>query len=535
MLKSLHIQNIALITDLEIEFGDGLNVLTGETGAGKSIIIGSFNFILGQRVSKEIIRHGAPSARVDAEFIVAGAERNIITEQSGIELLDAQVILSRVLKTDGKGECRINGTIVTADTLRTVAGLLINIHGQHETEVLLKPKNHVAILDGFGGQRLIGLCNNYAEEQEHLGELKKSLKAFGGDDAERKRLVDMYQFQIHDIETANLRDNEDIELAEKKSRMQNFEKLSKGLLDAINLFEGETGLESQMRAILGAINSVSHLDGRVEKFYETARSIKMETDDLIGDMQRYYDDLEFDPDEFARVDARLDEIKVLKRKYGSTVPEIFTFLNETRASLEQISRSDADIERIQKKITESTEIARGLADKLVHERMTVAREMETKIVAELHDLGMPSAKFRVDDITVDGATFLFSANAGIAPRPLVHIISGGEMSRFMLGLKSVTANMNGVKTMVFDEIDTGVSGIMGHKIAEKMQSICKYHQVICVTHLAQIAAVANRHFSIHKTEEGNRTLIYGTELRGADAKAELARMVGGAEFVQKIV
>ena len=531
MLKSLHIQNVALITDLEIEFGEGLNVLTGETGAGKSIIIGSLNFILGMRLDKTVIRHGANMSRVDAVFSALGEDIEKITELTGVEFIDNEIIISRTLKTDGKGECRINGTVVAADTLRGASQILINIHGQHETEELLKPKNHVAILDNFGGQHLLNLKKDYLDKLAHLNELKKSLKTFGGDDFERKRLVDMYQYQIKDIEDAKLHDNEDVDLTEKKTRLQNFEKLSVGLQAAASAFEGDTGLDNGIHELLGYIGGISSLDKHAEKFYETAKSLRVELNELAGDIQNYYDNLEFDEDEFKRVDARLDEIKVLKRKYGSTIPEIFSFLNDTRASLDLLTRSSEDVEKINKEIEETAKSVESSGEKLVLARRETADTLQAKMTSELKDLGMANALFECTDITVEGVNFMFSANAGVPPRPLVNIISGGEMSRFMLALKSVTANMNAVGTLVFDEIDTGIGGEMGHKIAGKMVSICRFQQIIAVTHLAQIAAKANQHFLIMKEEVNNKTLTSVFKLNAGEAKQELTRMVGGEEFV----
>ena len=533
MLNKLHIQNVALVHELEIEFGDGLNVLTGETGAGKSIIIGSFNFILGQRLEKTVIRAGASFARVDAVFTPHGAERSKVEEISGVEISDTTIIFSRTVKPDGKGECRINGIVVTADVLRAAAGVLINIHGQHETEVLLKPKNHVYILDSFGGQKILNVRTNYQEELDRLKTLEKSLKSFGGDDAERKRLVDMYQYQIKDIEAAKLRDGEDEELAEKKARMQNFEKLSNCLKTASTYFEGDAGIDNTFRQVVSTLGGISHLDNRVEKFFETAKSLKLEIDDLSGDIQNYFENLEFDEAEFKRVDERLDEIKVLKRKYGSTIQEIFTFLNETRTSLELLTKSEEDVEKIKVEIDKQKKVVEKLANELIETRRQVAGDIESKIVSELKDLGMPSAKFQCTDIQVESVTFLFSANAGVPPRPLVHIISGGEMSRFMLALKAVTANIDAVGTLVFDEIDTGISGTMGHKIAEKMTKICAFHQVIAVTHLAQIASIATRHFLISKQEVNNKTITLVEKLSPSGAKQELTRMVGGEDFVKK--
>ena len=531
MLQSLRIQNIALIPEVEIEFGQGLNVLTGETGAGKSIIIGSFNFVLGERLNKNVIRQGAAFARVDAVFNAPGAERSKITEISGVDFNDSTVILSRTLKTDGKSDCRINGVTVTAEILRNSAAVLINIHGQHETEVLLKPKNHVNILDSFGGQKVHTVKRTYLDEHQQLQSLKKQLKAFGGDDAERKRLIDMYQYQICEIESAGLKDDEDISLTEKKSRMQNFEKIAIGLGSAVSAFDGDGGVESVIGSVISALTGISHIDSRIEKFLEHVKSVKIDLDDLGSDMQNYLDNMEFDEDEFKRVDARLDEIKILKRKYGNSIADIFSFLNETRRNLDFLTRGEEDMEKIKRDIEAQQQVVKDAADRLTEIRRQTAESLEGKLAPHLKDLGMPSARFQCTDITVDSVEFLFSANAGENLRPLVHIISGGEMSRFMLALKAVTANLEGVGTLVFDEIDTGISGTMGHKIAEKMAAICKFHQVIAVTHLAQIASRAQRHVLIKKEEINGKTITNVIKLDEAQARQELTRMVGGADFI----
>ena len=531
MLKSIQVKNVALVDELEIEFGEGLNVLTGETGAGKSIIIGSFNFILSARLDKSAIRQGASFARVDAVFVPLGTERNKIQAICGIDINDDTVILSRTIKPDGKGEARINGTVVTTDVLRACGSVLVNIHGQHETEVLLKQKNHVTILDNFGGQRVINVRSDYFNEVDELKRLEKSLSAFGGDDFERKRLIDMYTFQIKDIENAKLRVGEDDELGEKRVCMQNFEKLSLGLKSVSGLFEGDDGICNALRQTISVLGGIASIDNKVEKFYETAKTLKIDMDDLSGDVSDYFENMEFDEDEFKRVDERLDEIKVLKRKYGSTIQDVLNFLDDVRSSLDLITQSEEEIERINIKIKNQTAVVEKLAEELVTVRRTVAGEMQQKIVEELKDLGMPSSKFVVTDIGVNDVTFLFSANAGVEPRPLVHIISGGEMSRFMLALKTVTANIEAVGTLVFDEIDTGISGTMGHKIAEKFQKICRFHQVIAVTHLAQIAAVASNHYLISKSEMNNKTQTRVHKLSEKARQDELTRMVGGKDFV----
>lgn len=524
MLQSLKIQNIALIPQVEIEFSEKFNVLTGETGAGKSIIIGSFNFILGEKLSKSVIRSGASSARVDAVFSVSGAVTSDITALTGIDFEDNTVILTRTLKVDGKSECRINGNVVTTSALKDAAAQLIHIHGQHETEVLLKAKNHLSILDGFGRINL----GEYHEQYDKLLELRAGLKSFGGSDAERDRLVDMYQYQIKEIESAKLRDNEDEELLEFKTKMINFEKIYNNLSVASQAFK-----ELGFRNIISLLSGVAKLDVKIEKMLDRAKSVQYELDDVESGISSYLEGLEYDEEKFKTTDERLDEIKVLKRKYGGTIPQIFVFLAEARASLDFLTRSVEDMDRIKLQISDQEKVVAEAGERLTQARKAAAVIFEHEIVNQLKDLGMPACKLRVEFNAIcagahgcDEVEFLFSANAGEEIKPLASIISGGEMSRFMLALKTVTARFGSVATMVFDEIDTGVGGMMGTRIAEKMKVLSGNTQVICVTHLPQIAAIADTHFLIKKTEDNNRTVTNIKILRGGDKSAELSRMLG---------
>ena len=530
MLQSLKIQNVALIPQVEIEFSKAFNVLTGETGAGKSIIVGSFNFILGEKLNKNVIRAGATNARVDAVFNVSGVVGNSVTQLCGIEIEENTVILTRTLKADGKSECRVNGTIVTTVMLKDVAALLINIHGQHETEILLRSKNHLNMLDGFGGQKVRSAGIEYDEQYQKLLVLRAGLKAFGGTDAERDRLVDMYSYQIKEIENAKLSENEDEELQTFKQKMMNFEKINNGLNTALQAFK-----ESSFGGIVSAISGVARLDSKIEKMLESARAVQYDLDDVESSIQSYLDGLEYDEEKFRTADSRLDEIKVLKRKYGSTIPQIFAFLADTRASLDFLTRSVEDIEYTKKQITEQENIVKSVGAELTAVRKQTAQIFENELVNQLKDLGMPACKIEVrfDNVQpsasgCDEVEFLFSANAGEGVRPLASIISGGEMSRFMLALKTVTARLDNVNTLVFDEIDTGIGGTMGIKIAEKMQILSKTTQVICVTHLPQIAAIADTHFLIEKFEKDSKTISGIKVLQHTEQINELARMVGAA-------
>ncbi|MCL2569944.1 MAG: DNA repair protein RecN [Firmicutes bacterium] len=538
MLQSLKIKNVALISSAEVEFGCGLNALTGETGAGKSIILGSLNFIMGEKAQKTMIRSGESSARVDAVFSVDDEIVFGVNELTGIEVEDGQVILTRTLKTDGKNECRVNGVVVPASILKDVAHFLVHIHGQHETESLLKPKNHISILDNFGEDKIKPILTQYQVEYNEYKNLEKRLKSLGGDDAEVARQVDLYAFQINEIESANLQKGEDETLQEQKLKMQNFEKMNLGLSQAIAYLGAEEGGVTLVKRALSQLFGVMQYDLKLEEIYNTALPLQYGLVDFEDSLQSYLDNMEFDEAEFIRVDKRLDEIKVLKRKYGTSIAEILLFMEKCRASLDLLKNSEKELEKTKSAMQEKLQRMETCAKKLSEARVEVAKNLEEQIVAQLKDLGMPSCAFKVgfseiDQVTVakfksngfDDIEFMFSANKGEPLRPLSSIISGGEMSRFMLGLKSLIAS--DVGTMIFDEIDTGIGGRMGLKLAEKMARLAKNSQVIVVTHLAQIASVASTHFLIKKGEAGDRTQTDITMLDENGRIEELSRMLGG--------
>jgi DNA repair protein RecN (Recombination protein N) len=535
MLQSLKIQNIALIPQVEIEFGSNLNVLSGETGAGKSIIIGSFNFILGEKLKKEVIRSGANFAKVDAVFSETTETLSAITEISGIEFADDTVIVSRVLKSDGKSESRINGDIVTTAVLKDVASRLINIHGQHEHEVLLKPKKHLDILDSFGQEKINATKGQYHAEFAKLKELERGLKSFGGSDAERGRMIDMYTYQINEIEAARLVVGEDDELMEYKRVAQNFEKISNALNSAKQMLDTERGALDLFKTALHSIGTVSNLDAKIEKIYDNAKRVQYDLDDISDSLMSHLDDCEFDEEKFKSVDERLDIIKSLKKKYGVTISDILAFLDEANEKLSFLNRSADDIEKTKKDIEVQKQKLVASASVLTDERKTSAQILQGELQKALSELGMPSARVALDFRTTepqsngaDEVQFLFSANAGEIMKPLADVISGGEMSRFMLALKTITARPDQTPTLVFDEIDTGIGGTMGLNIATKMAKISRSAQVIVVTHLPQIAAMADTHFLIEKSEVDGRTLTQINELDDEAQIAELSRMLGGA-------
>ena len=546
MLQNLKIQNIALIPQVEIEFGRGLNVLTGETGAGKSIILGSLNFILGEKLGKNMIREGAQSARVDAVFTVNDGVARCISEISGIEIEDENIILSRILKLDGKGECRINGTIVPSNILKEVATALVHIHGQHDTEVLMRVKNHMDILDTFGRINKI----EYTKAYNELKALETRLKSIGGTEDERQCQIDIYNFQIDEIDNAALKDGEDDDLAAKMTRMQSFEKISTNLAATIAMLSGEEGgAISLFKRALSGLGAVSHLDEKLATIFENAKNAQYLIGDIEDQITGYLEECEYDQDEFQRIDQRLDEIKALKRKYGKTVTEIQEFAAETRAKLERLVNSEKETAEIKQAIKQKeTELA-AYAKQLHDARVAAASTFQGQMTDQLGDLGMESCTFDVkinfllqesgtaeqqlprsgarpwSPNGMDEVEFMFSANRGEPLRPLAQVASGGEMSRFMLALKTLVAG--DVGTIIFDEIDSGTGGKTAMAIAKKINLLSNTTQVICVTHLVQVAAAAGTHFLISKHENNDRTTTNVSPLNNDSRIAELARMIGG--------
>lgn len=508
MLEKLRIQNIALIPRAEIEFGAGFNVLSGETGAGKSIVIGSINFILGDKVPKTIIRSGESFARVDAIF--SGDDENLI--------------LTRILKADGKSECRINDEIVTTATLKSMASSLINIHGQHDTTTLLDAKSYVGMVDSFGRISL----DEYSSEYVKMQELKKEIAQFGGNAEERQRTLDMLQFQIKEIEDADLKDGEDEQLQERKTYMQSFEKIKVALNNAL-VFDPATPFGKMNSALSG----IGHLDTKIFEILERGKSIQYEVESFVQELSSYSEELEFDEDEFAKVDARLDKIKLLKRKYGATVADVLSFHDKAKLEYERLASAEEKLEKLRKQIEQQEQLVQQAGQKLTEARIAVAKKLEIAVVSELSQLAMEKARLeiRFSPITpssngCDALELWFSANVGEPLKPLNQTISGGEMSRFMLALKALQASGD-IGTLVFDEVDTGIGGMVATNIAGKISQIAKGTQVIVVTHLAQIANVAAHHFLIKKVEDGGKTITTVKQLDASERKAEMLRMQGG--------
>jgi DNA repair protein RecN (Recombination protein N) len=550
MLLQLNIRDIALIDQVNIELGSGLNILTGETGAGKSIIIDSINAVLGDRVSKEIIRTGSEKAVVEAVFQTDTGRVSDILGEIGIEPEeDGTLILSRELTQSGRNTCRVNGRLVAASLLKSLGERLIDLHGQHDNQSLLRVESHIDLLDSFGGEVIQSIKREYTALHEQYREVRAKLKALSGDPGERERKMDLLKFQIDEIKKAKLKPGEEEELNKQKTLLANSEKISEALTTAYGLLSsGESGKKpaaDAMNEALSQLGTVSRLEDEFEELRKRLQDIIYQMDDLTADIRRNIENIEYDPAQLEEIEERLDLLYKLKRKYGSSIQEVQQFCVSAQEQLSEMEKSEETAGDLRNRQAELDRQLFETSCRLNDERKKAASLLEESIGRQLDDLEMKRARFKAE-IQFDDAVgaqggrkytqnglnrveFLISANAGEPLKPLAKIASGGEMSRIMLAIKTILAEVDKIPTMIFDEIDIGISGKAGQKVGEKLSYISKGHQVICVTHLAQIACMAGSHYLIEKIsgEDNTRTTV---ELLDKTEKIkEIARLIGGSE------
>ena len=538
MLLELHVKNLALIDSAHVEFGEGLNILTGETGAGKSVIIGSVNMALGGKAPKEMIRQGADYALVELVFQTDREEVLEALRDIGAEAdEDGCVIISRRI-TPQRSTSRVNDRTVTAAGLRKVTSLLLDIHGQHEHQSLLNRGKHLEILDEFGGKETCELKRRVAEEYRHYRELQKAMEDCSGDEEARRREADFLTFEIGEIEDAALLSGEEEKLEISFRRMSNSRKITENVEKAAALTE-ENGYSAAVGAIEEALAYDENLTGIRDMLYD----LDSLAEDLRRALSEYLEDQTFDEEEFREVTGRLDLIRNLEQKYGRTVDDVLLALEEKKNRLEVLSHFDEIREKTQKEYRESEEKLRKLCESLTAERKKTAKVLAEKIREKLLDLNFLDVRFEMafeelPHFTSDGldaAEFMISANPGEPVRPLAMAASGGELSRIMLAIKTVLAETDEIPTLIFDEIDTGISGRTAQKVSEQLGIIAGKHQVICITHLPQIAAMADRHFEIRKDAVGERTVTSIRELTHDEMCGELARLLGGAEITEAVL
>ena len=542
MLSNLQIENIAVIKSASIDFENGFNVMTGETGAGKSIVIDSLNAILGERTSRELIRSGADSASVCAEFQNVGDNVKNELEKLGIEK-DDTLILSRKLTHDGKNVCRINGMPATVSMLKALGVQLVNIHGQLDNQSLLSPETHCSFIDKLAGSGRE--LNEFKELYSLYIKKKNELKSLNTDVNEKNRRLDILNYQIEEIQKADIRPGEKDELTEKLGFLRNAEKVLDLLHTAYAALNGDGEMPGAADIAADAASKLLSAADYSSDFAETANGVNDAAMNLSAYTEELRDkiySLDYDPNETERAEERLDVIYRLSQKYGDSEEDILAYLENAEKERDALSFSDERAEQLRAETEKAYNEALAAAKKLSEIRIEAGKKFSADVERELAFLDMPSVKFIVNDSVgelyengIDNIEFLLSANAGEEPKPLSKIASGGELSRIMLAIKCVLSELDDIDTLIFDEIDSGVSGRAALKIAAKMKELSKTHQVICVTHLAQIAAFADEHKLISKEEKDGRTYTCIASLDYNGRKYELARIMGGLTVTQSIL
>lgn len=541
MLNSLYIENIAVIEKTNIDFTKGFNVLTGETGAGKSIIIGSINALLGGRISKDIIRSGADTAFVSGSFSVTNPQVYNLLEQYGFECdRDDRLILQRKLTANGKSSCRINGRPANLAVLKEITAHLVNVHGQHESYSLMSPEKHIEYIDSIG--ELDSIKKEYRENLAILRDYRKRLKSAQTDDSQRERQIDLLRYQINEIEQAAPQEGEYEQLTEERSKAQNAQDIIRSLSEAEAILAGE----EQINGCIDALRECSDCIGRVseyvpvtEKLSERITNVYYELQDCAEEISSILEGIDTDPYRLQEIEERLDVLYRLSKKYGSTTAEILEFYENAKGQLQQLEDYEFNMESLQKDYDKYFQATKELALKLSAERKKISREFAARVKEEMTYLDMPNVDLEVsiercplNENGCDKLEFLISANPGEEPKPVSKIASGGELSRMMLAITNVIASHNIVSTMIFDEVDTGISGSASQKVGYKLKALSETRQVICITHQAQIAALADTHFLIKKNVENNRTFTQVSELSFEDRVRELARIIGGVSITE---
>ena len=537
MLSLLHIENIAVIERSDISFDRGFNVLTGETGAGKSIVIDAICAVLGERAYRDMIRTGAAKASVRAVF--TDVPEYPWFAENGVEY-DPETIIQREIYLDGKNVCRVNGSLVTVSILRKLGIQLINIHGQHDSALLFDEANHLKFLDDFAENEAIRA--DYSEKYSAVDSLRREIQRMTMDEGEKLRRMETLRYQIEEIEKAQLEAGEDEALEARRKVLQNSEKIADGMNAAVELLyggddtDGAAGLLAEAERALARI---SRYGEAISEIHEKVADLMYQVQDIAEVTRDARDDLAYSADELERIESRLDVIHRLRRKYGVTCADILEYLEKAKQELDEIEFADDHLERLKGKLQKAEKCAWDAALVLRTSRKEAAVKLSQRILTELAQLDMPKVQFYCEftelELTANGAdavAFYMSANAGEALKPMSKVASGGELARIMLAMKNVLAEQDQVPTLIFDEVDTGVSGRAAQKVAEKLKSVARNKQVLCVTHLPQIAAMGDTHMLIAKSERDGRTYTTVTPLDHEGRTREVARIIGGAAITE---
>ena len=545
MLSLLHIENIALIQSADIRFEPGFNVLTGETGAGKSIVIDSIGAVLGERTSRELIRTGAKSALVTAVFTQVPPLPWL--EENGFPTGEEELLLQRELQGDGRNVCRIDGKLVTVAQLREVGRQLLNIHGQHDGQQLLDPASHLGYLDQFGGCQ--PLLEDYQEAYRKWHDIRREMDKLQMDEAERSRRVDTLNYQIQELERAQLKAGEDEELSARRTLLRSAGRLMEAVQSAEFALSGDEDRDGACSLIAqaeGEVQGVSSISPELSELSEKLTALRCAADDAADTLRDLSRSFDFSPGELDQVEERLDLLYRLRKKYGPTVEDMLAYLDRCRKELDQIQYADDTLARLEKDLKKAQKEAARRGEVLSQARREAAGALQARVQEELRQLDMPKVQFQteftpkggeagMDETGLDEVQFLMSANLGEALKPIQKVASGGELARIMLALKNVLAEGDQIGTLVFDEVDTGVSGRAAQKVAEKMAQVARGKQVLCVTHLPQIAAMADTHFSVQKGEREGRTYTRLERLDRSQRREELARLIGGASITPSLL
>ena len=537
MLSLLHIENIAVIEQADISFDAGFNVLTGETGAGKSIVIDAISAILGERAYRDMIRTGTTKASVRAVF--TDVPELAWFEENGVPY-DSETVIHRDVHLDGKNVCRVNGTLVSVSILRKLGIQLINIHGQHDSASLFDEENHLTFLDDFAANE--ALRADYAEKYAAVASLRREIDKLSMDEGEKLRRMETLRYQIEEISKADLQPGEDEELEERRKILQNAEKLSDAMDAAVECLYGGDETEGAASLMMSAERELSRLSRYTESYVELQQRVAdlmYQVQDVADAVRDARQGLSYSPWELDEIETRLDTIAKLRRKYGVTCQDILDYLEKARQELDRMEFSDDHLEYLKGKLKKAEKTAWDAACALRQNRKETAEKLAARILSELAQLDMPkvqfACRFEETELTPKGAdlvAFYMSANAGEALKPMSKVASGGELARIMLAMKNVLAEQDRVATLIFDEVDTGVSGRAALKVAQKLRSVAKTKQVLCVTHLPQMAALATTHFLIFKSERNGRTYTSVEPLDLEGRKRELARIIGGAKITE---
>ena len=523
MITTLHIKNVGIIDDLSIDFNEGLNILTGETGAGKTLIIGSLSILAGGRFSKEIIRNGEDYSFIEANFYCPQSENAI----------EGNIIVSREIHSNGRNSCKINGRLVTVNDLKEFMCHIIDIHGQHDNQLILNSEKHITYLDKFIGKEIEQDLINYQEELKKYRELKQELKNTYGEDKEKERRLDLLHYQLNEIASANLKESEETVLEEKHKMMQNAEKLSENLKQ-IDVELNETAIT----AISNSIRCLEKIENCGKEYSEKLNILKgtyYDIQELARDFSYMRENVEFNEEDRNQIENRLDLIYSLKRKYGNSILDILNYAKNIEDEIHKIENLDEYHRKIKKELEQLESEMQTIGNRISSLRKKYGKTLSEKINKELKELEMPNAKFEVNinvkesfgSTGIDEVEFMICTNMGEGMKPLNKIASGGEMSRIMLAIKNVLADVDEVDTLVFDEIDTGISGKAGQAVGDKMKYIAKSHQVICITHLPSIAAKGDYNYYINKQTKANKTYTNIKQLNEEEIIEEIARISSG--------